>query len=149
MNTAMRIFISLFVIFFGLFAVSAHEGATGPTKARMDAMSDMGRALKTLTLAARGGRVLNDPAMEASIKILQQKSATLPALFAKQEIPANSDALPSIWDDPKGFEQSIAAYMVATDRLGVAYKAGDNDGLLRALRGAAGTCNTCHRSFRK
>lgn len=128
--------------------VAAHEGASGATRARMEAMTDMGRTLKYLSTAMRKGDMLDDPEVALRIEILRQKADTLPSLFANREIPDVSEASPAIWDQPEQFGTEVTAFQDVVDALAAAHENGSKSDARSALRQVATACSGCHQVFR-
>ena len=126
----------------------AHDGAMGATKERMDAMSDMGRALKALHIAMRSGDLLDAPDAPLLIEQLRQKGQILPSLFATNEIPEMSDASPHIWDDPEGFGAKIDAFNTGVEELVDAHENRNRAEAGAALRKVTAGCSNCHQAYR-
>lgn len=149
MNSVLRLSLIAILFAFGAVPIGAHDGATGPTKVRMDAMSEMGKALKSLTLAARAGDLATAPEAAAQIELLKLKGTQLPALFEARDIPHISESLPSVWDDPDGFKARIVEYTDAIGLLNASYMAEDATEAATALRAVTQSCNSCHQGYRE
>lgn len=84
----------------------AHGGATGIVKERMDGMSAMGKAVKTLSMMMRG-EVEYDPEQvkrEAAV-IETHAGERLTSLFPTGSGGAPSEAKPTVWSDWAEFEE--------------------------------------------
>ena len=149
MQSRFRAFLILCPIVVFALAAHANEHAVGAAKTRMDAMTDMGRALRTLTITARTGRPLSDPQVQAALDMLEEKGAALPDLFAEPEIPDFSESLPDIWEQPEAFSLRIETFSTALEALGLAHALGDPAAFSDAVRGVNGACDACHRAFRR
>jgi cytochrome c556 len=57
-------------------------------------------------------------------------------------------ALPAIWSDSAGFASTSTAAAEVAAKLASAAAANDSAGVAAAFREVAGSCGTCHRSFR-
>jgi len=93
-------------IFASGIAVSAwaHGGATGIVKERMDGMSTMGKAVKSLVPMMQGKIPLNPAQIRAAAQAIGQHSGdTLIKKFPKGSGKHPSKAKPAIWQDPQGF----------------------------------------------
>jgi cytochrome c556 len=73
--------------------------------------------------------------------------ARLPALFPEGST-ADSKARPEVWTDRAGFERANALAGDAANKLVAAVAANDSAALAVAFREIAGSCGTCHRSYR-
>lgn len=149
MQSFFRIGVVLGFLFLVVPFGQAHDGASGPTKARMDAMVEMGRSLKALTLTAKSSGLVGNSDAIQHIKALMEKGTALPELFTPKEIPAMSEALPKIWDDPDSFSARTQEYDEAVSALNAAIAANEPDAANAALRDVTRSCGTCHQEFRK
>lgn len=87
----------------GLTAL-AHSGATGVVKERMDAMGEMGKAMKSLTPMMRG-QTAYDPAVvrSAADTMIRHGGSQMTDLFPEGSNPMPSEALDTIWEDWEEF----------------------------------------------
>ncbi|MBW7851667.1 MAG: cytochrome c [Rhodospirillales bacterium] len=98
-------------------AASAHGGATGVVKERMDQMKAMGESMKTLSRMLQG----QAPYDAASVRreagaIAARGGAALTDLFPEDTGDPPSEALPSIWREPQRFRRladDLVAYAEA------------------------------------
>jgi cytochrome c556 len=102
--------------FFGSLAVAftvsflstnlfAHGGATGIVKERMDAMSDMSKAMKTLTPIIRGKTEYDSSLVsELALRIANQSGQHLLMMFPEGTEGDPSEAKPAIWAQWDRFE---------------------------------------------
>ncbi len=82
----------------------AHGGATGIVKERMDGMSTMGKAVKSLAPMMQGKTPLGPAQIRAAAQAIGQHSGeTLIKLFPKGSGAHPSKAKPAIWQDPQDF----------------------------------------------
>lgn len=85
---------------------SAHGGATGVVKQRMDLMSRIGDATKELSAMFKGTVPYDPDAVRQAANVLEAHSGdALIKLFPEDSIMAPSEALPSIWRDWEEFER--------------------------------------------
>ncbi len=82
---------------------------------------------------------------------LEQAARRIPAGFpagSGPEAGVKTEALPAIWQDPRGFSEAASRNLAAVQALRAAARAGD----LARIREAAGavgpTCKGCHDSYR-
>ena len=96
-------------------------------------------------VAAKGDvKTLENPA-KAMARWIRQ----FPTQFPKgTEQGHNTKALPAIWSDPAGFKKAADDMADAADKLAVAAKAGDADGVATQVKAVADGCGGCHRTFR-
>jgi cytochrome c556 len=144
-----------FAAFLGLFvlslsvnsaSVSAHSGAKGIIKERMDLMKDIGKAMKTLSAMARGKVVLDSAKVKAAAGSIAQHGQKIPALFPKGSNKGVTEAGPRIWKDPEDFRKS-ADEMVAVARE-ITGQSKNTAALKAAYRKLGKTCSACHKLYR-
>ncbi len=127
-------------------ATSAHDGANGAVKKRMDAMESVGAALKRLNLRTRSQQVSPQQAREA-VALIRNVALNTPRLFEEQDLSAPTEAKPEIWSDWDEFvdlSQNLAAY---TERLDAAI--GNPEALAGEIRRMGEICSACHRRYRE
>lgn len=97
-------------------ALWAHSGATGIVKQRMDAMVDIGKAMKVLAPMMQGKTAYDAPVVRAAAeRIAGHAGDHLVMLFPEGTDGAPSEARPEIWTDPEGFA-ALAARMETLSR---------------------------------
>ena len=122
------------------FLLAAHGGATGIVKQRMDAMVDIGRAMKTIRDAIR--RSEPDAVRDAAARVARH-AAEIPKLFPDGSFHSPSEALPAISADRAAFDALAAKLALAAYEL-----ASDASAPREAARELADTCKQCHTRFR-
>ena len=126
-------------------AALAHSGVQNPAvMARMNGMSDIAAAMKTLGQMAKGTTAFEAAKANASLQEVAANAAEIPILFKAQETDPKSEALPEIWTDFETF-QSIAIDLQTAASVEVA----NLNQLRRAMRNIGPTCNACHKDFRQ
>ena len=86
-------------------AAFAHGGASGVVKQRMDAMSDMGKVMKTMATMMRGDSPLDASTIKTSARtILGHSGEALTKLFPENSNEKPSEALDDIWSNWAEFE---------------------------------------------
>ena len=84
----------------------AHGGATGIVKERMDAMSAMGKAIKSIAPMMRGDIPYNAEVVKQAAKTFEKHSGqAMTSLFPEGTGGKPSEADDRIWTDWSGFEQ--------------------------------------------
>ena len=79
------------------FNLSAHDGATGVVKQRMEAMSDMGDAMKAMASMVKGKQAFEPALFIQSGETIAEHSDMMPKLFPAGSMVGKSEALPAIW----------------------------------------------------
>jgi cytochrome c556 len=126
---------------------SAHEGATGVVKERMDAMTEMGKQLKEISHRVATNRNLASIA-EIAMRI-DATAAKIPALFPAGSSVGVTDAMPAIWQRWDEFTTKADALGKAAAALAAASASGDTK-LISARAVALGdACVACHDLFRE
>ena len=161
----MRIWLVVVLITFAS-SISAHDGATGIVKERMDSMSRIAEIMKALAGMIKGA----DPYDEIEVVTLAAEleslaGENLTSLFPEEETQAVSAAREEIWDDWSGFEAHAGD--LAHYAQGLAF-ASDNRGdelvnpatvditleILAQMpprevfQQITGTCSACHQDYR-
>lgn len=125
---------------------SAHEGATGLVKDRMDLMKEMKGAVKKMAPIIKGKAAYDAATVQAAARVLERDAGQhLLEHFPKGSLQKPTDAKPIIWQEWERFSglanklQSSAAALGHTQDL-------------RASRAAfqkvAKTCKSCHDRYR-
>lgn len=103
------------------FAAFAHSGASGVVKKRMDAMGEMGKAMKTLTPMMQGQTDYEpDVVRSAAETILGHAGAEMTSQFPEGSNGKPSEALDVIWKDWMTFEALADALQVRAEGLKLA-----------------------------
>ncbi len=134
--------------FVSLSAVAfAHNGATGIVKERMDGMSAMGKALKSMSEMVKGKRAYDADAMRRlAVQIKSHSGDQMLRLFPEGEVQPASEATPKIWTDWERFsELAINLETVAQSLVDTAEDGIDET----AFKSIAGACAACHNDFRQ
>ncbi len=131
----------------GLIPVGSisHEGATGPVKARMDAMGEVSRNAKLLGLMAKSGAIDPPTAADAALQ-LRQYAAEMPGLFQERMFDAPSEALPEIWENWADFVAKAQAMGAAAIQIEAA--GADPAAFSQAVQNLGQSCTACHELYR-
>ena len=128
-------------------AAFAHQGVqNAAVKARMDGMSEIGSATKTLGNMARGNTAFDAAAAQNAATILANEAAQIPMLFERPETDPKSEALPSIWASFDDFTEKARALNAAAR---LAAEAGSQAELQSAMQQIGAACSACHRAYRE
>ena len=126
-------------------AALAHSGAMGVVKERMDAMGEMGRALKALTAETRSGAPDLAAVRASGAVIAEHGGAAMVTLFPDGSDGGVSEALPAIWSDAAGFAALADKLKAQGEALA---GAGSAEGLAEAVQAVARVCAECHEGYR-
>ncbi|PCI05080.1 MAG: cytochrome C [Hyphomicrobiales bacterium] len=126
----------------GLFTIGtvitalAHGGATGIVKERMDAMSVMGKTVKTLSSMMRGEIPFNETAViEGALAIKAHAGEKLTGLFPKDNHNTGSEARDEIWSNWDEFKAISNQLSVMADGL----EAAADNGLMHSTKSKSST----------
>ncbi|MBV7379676.1 c-type cytochrome [Maritimibacter dapengensis] len=128
-------------------AAIAHTGVKDPNvKARMDGMSAIGQAVKTIGTMMKGETAFDGAAVDAALAEIENRAARIPERFEENVITPKSEARPTIWESTDDFnEKALTLETLAATRQGTV--SGPDD--LRPLMGEIGaTCKSCHSEYR-
>ena len=130
-----------------LLSVSAfaHKGATGIVKERMDNFKASQMALKQILAASKRNE------FEAIVPLANEIKNW--AEIMQTKFPSGSDgppseASPAIWTDFEGFKSAAKENFEAASFLEVTALNGDAKATDKAIKKLAGTCKSCHQSYR-
>ena len=126
--------------------LSAHDGATGIVKERMDNFKATQGHLKAI------GGLMRSGDYAAIIEHAQQIKAwadKMPDFFPEGSGGAPSAAKPRIWEDFDGFKAAAQSHANATQGIIDAANAQDMSALTAAFQATAGSCGSCHKVFKK
>ena len=139
-------------LWLGLAAESwAHSEASGIVKQRMDAMTSMARAMKSIAEMIKGTTAFEADLVLPSARLLIRHAKEMPALFPDTDHSRAkpTEALPDVWtrwaafsDLAERLEQEGAALMVAGFD-------GNQEAITRQFTATAKVCRDCHGGFRK
>ena len=86
--------------------VTAHGGATGIVKERMDLMDDMKGAVKKISAIFKGETEHNpDTIRNAAVVIRDHSGEAMTRLFPQDSLSSHSEAKPAIWKEWERFNQ--------------------------------------------
>ncbi|WP_120505446.1 c-type cytochrome [Sulfitobacter mediterraneus] len=102
-------------------AAFAHSGATGVMKERMDAMGEMGDAMKRLTPMMRGQTAYDpDVVRNAADTMIGHAGTQMTELFPEDSNGAPSEALDAIWEDWEEFAALAEALRTSAEGMKLA-----------------------------
>ena len=132
-----------------LLACSAAALAGDPILERQDLMENMkDEALKPMIGMTRGEVPFDAGVVAASLVIMREVADKAPALFpVGSESGHDTEARPTIWEDPQGFKQAMLDFGSAVDSAQAAAPASVEQ-LDPALKKILGTCKGCHDDYR-
>ncbi|WP_261842014.1 c-type cytochrome [Aliamphritea ceti] len=154
-------------------SVSAHQGATGIVKERMDQMDVMKKSMKSMAAMFKGKTAYDaDAVRKHSQTIAKHSATTLTKLFPEGSLQHASEAKQEIWKKWDKFEflstelkrislaletsadireadNNEASMSMSMDTSAMADPAVTEDSADSLFRQLADTCSSCHTSFRK
>ena len=136
----------------GLFLlgeVSAHGGATGVVKERMDLMKSLGDRMKTMSAMVKGKAPFDAAAMAVSAREIQHSALEITHLFPEGSLHKPSEALPRVWEEQEEFNQQAKRLSQEAGNLNDVAMAGDRRSILIQFTKVGKTCSSCHTNFRK
>ena len=144
LNAARFLAASIIVAAFAATAI-AHDGATGIVKDRMDNMSAMGKAMKSIATMIKGDKAFDAGAMKTALaRIKKHSGENLTRLFPPGSISGPSTARHEIWQNWERFE----ALSAELNRQAIRLAASDTKPTPAHFGKLAATCKGCHEKFR-
>ncbi len=130
----------------------AHSGATGVVKERMDSMSSMATAMKTIADMIKEKVPFDETEVRRSSNTLYVHAKTIPILFPDSVMSRKGDstrAHPSVWKRWEAFVAIAARLEIESGSLGAAAAGGDRSAVVSGFVRAAKACRDCHVAFRR
>lgn len=128
--------------------LAAQAEPTGVVAYRQTAMKTFGAHLNAIkTLIQQDPSLIDQAAIHA--QAMQHLAVVIPTMFPEGSEDPESDALPSIWEDPDGFEAASNSLAETSAALVAAAETGDVQAVTQAFAtvGKEG-CGTCHSDYR-
>jgi len=141
------IFSGFLLLLAGNIAV-AHMGAAGVVKQRMDAMSDIGKAMKEIGAMLRGRLSFDSNRVAANAQNIAAHGRAIPSLFPAGSGGGVSEAKNSIWTDRAAFDWIARDLVSNAEALAVTAATGDRAAVDARYKAVAATCKDCLRTFR-
>ena len=129
--------------------VSAHGGATGVVKERMELMKSMGDRMKKMGDMVKGKVAFDAALIAASAREIEQKAPEIAHLFPEGSNDKPSEALPRIWEDRGKFDELTEDMIQEAAKLSDVAIAGDKRSIMIQFTKLGKTCSSCHTDFRK
>ncbi len=129
---------------------SAEDAPEDVVKYRALQMSAMGRHMGTTKLILKGN-ISRPEDLNGHAAALHSLGLNLEALFPENTKPNDkleTEALPSVWENPEGFKKAVKAYNDATANFVEVAKTGDLKKGLEAYGKVGQSCGGCHDDFR-
>ena len=124
---------------------TAHSGATGIVKERMDYFKAIQGNLKKIRTHISNE---NYDSIIPLANSIASWSKRMPDYFPAGSDIKPSEASPKIWSDFKGFTAAAQLNWKATVSLAKAAKIGDRDSVITAFKETAESCKSCHKTYR-
>lgn len=125
-------------------AVANAGSHADPVEARMQLMKTISAQAKILGTAAKGD--FDAAAVSAAANTLHESALAIPATFEPNATRADSEALPVIWKDFKGFTAKAGGLQAAAK---TAMAATDVASLGAAMGEVGEACKACHSNYRE
>lgn len=124
----------------------AHSSATGVVKERMDVMSGIGKATKTLGQMMKSGVIDQAKLLEATT-IITKSAHAIPEKFKTRDLSKPSESLPAVWDNWNDFMAKAKALEVAAENLAAA--GNDLQTFKTGFSKLGAACKACHADYRQ
>ena len=139
--------VAVCALLFTPLALSAHQGATGVVKERMDLMKTQKEAMKVIGAMAKGKVPFDAAKASTAAQEIETTAAKIPELFPEGTTGHPSEAKPEIWmqwdkftADAEGLETAAATLKMALEGEAPEWKA--------KFKGVIDACKACHKTFR-
>lgn len=147
MRISLFLGVSLFAItsLFCIEQTSAHQGATGIVKERMDGFKMSQKKLKAIPKAVKSGDFSE---VEALGNWLADWGDEMPKLFPQGSLQPPSEASPLIWENFANFEAKSKQFVLASQTLVEGAKSQDKAAIMDSFKNLAASCTSCHSAYR-
>jgi cytochrome c556 len=129
--------------------VSAHGGATGVIKERMELMKSLGDRMKEMGAMVKGKAPFDAAAMADSARKIQQTAPEIAHLFPEGSLHKLSKALPAVWKEREKFNELTERLIQEAGNLNDVAMTGDRRSMMIQFTKVGKTCSSCHTDFRK
>ena len=126
--------------------LSAHQGATGIVKERMDEFSKARGQMKQMRGALQNDQF--DTIADISADMQNWAQNMVKSFPEGSKIPP-SEASSSIWSDKAGFANAAAFYNESLIKLNEAALTYDREAVITAYQTVGQACKACHKSYRQ
>lgn len=130
-----------------------HSGATGIVKERMDGMKAMSKQAKLVSKMSKGEAQFDKAEVVITANLFVQHGEEMLSLFPNTEQSRHgkkTEALPKIWKDWEGFEESVDQFVeVSKTFRDQAVSSNDDKVLRKPFKQVLESCSGCHKSYRK
>ena len=134
---------------FAAGTVSAHQGAQGVVKQRMDAMKDTSARMKSINGAIRKGSDRDAESLAADAEQIAVHAAEISELFPEGSTSEVSEARRAIWQENAEFLDMADMMARRAARVAEMARVGTEDTTLQAAFARLGeSCKSCHTRFR-
>lgn len=127
----------------------AHTGATGVVKERMDLMSALAEAMKTIKAGVTAKPEMQRDAIAGAAKRITEHAGRLPRLFPKGSDGHPSEVRAEVWTSWQDFVKANEAMKTEAARLAAVAPKADRRAVLGQFARTARSCGGCHQAFRK
>ncbi len=134
--------------FLTTMGATAHEGATGIVKHRMEMMKEMAKAMKALAPMVKGETAWNVALARASAATIAGHADKMPETFPEGSDGHPSEAKKTIWSAWDQFEESAEALRSQAARLEAAAAKGAQ-AAKPLFAEITNECKACHQDFRE
>ena len=124
---------------------TAHQGATGIVKTRMDNFSQSQRDLKASFTAVKAG---DWDEVIANARAMAKWGQQIPSMFPEGSNNPPSEASPRIWEDMTGFTAASLDFVSAAENVITTAETANKQDTIAALKALGQTCSTCHKNYR-
>ena len=131
-------------------ASAANAEIVAVIEARQDNLKEMGASMRAISESMRSGSP-DSALISEKADIIAAHSQTMPNWFpagSGPEAGVETEALPTIWENPDGFAEAVSNFQAAAVVFQTAAASGDMAATGGALRTLGGTCGACHDDFR-
>ena len=128
---------------------TAHEGATGVVKERMEMMKGMGNRMKTIAAMIKGEKAFDPQIIAQNAAEISKHAVEIERLFPEGTHHAPSEAKQIIWAEKNRFVEFAKSLEAKSKSLSQKAEDGDKREIMMGFAAVGKTCSGCHTDFRK
>lgn len=128
---------------------SAHQGAKGIVKERMDLMSEVAKQMKLILQTVQGKKPFDSKAVSEAASTIAKHASQMPKLFPEGSGGHPSEATDNVWKQWDKFLESSKDMQSAANALSTkSNSAKSRTDIVPEFKQLAASCSSCHSKFR-
>jgi len=150
MNKSQRMGLLLgFLSALPMTSVTAHQGATGVVKQRMDLMGSVGESMKTLKGEVKSAAGPDAATVAAAARTIAEKASQALPLFPEGSLDKPTETLPKVWQNWERFSVLMQKLEREAQQMEALANGANRAAIAKQFTVLGKNCRSCHTDFRK